>query len=1373
MRGFVLILAVFIFFLSFPPSPAQGTPQPANDDWTNAVDLGTGSSVLIEGTTLGATREPGEPWDTNIVGAVWYKWTPAISGGVQYDLETGTPHIRVYQPGQLPDGVIGFPWFEVARNGRSFLASAGSTYYLAVYAATEPGSFRFFARIGPPKNDDFANATEVRRAYDVVEISGSLIGATREPGEPEIPESPATVWYRWVPDFSGRLEYRLNLIESGSVPPSGAIPYFQVYRANGNSLGDLTLVSAANDRPHVVAGNTYYFAIYKSPGLFSFLVEKSPPPPVNDNFADAITLESNGHINEVGTTAGATREPFEAYNDKGLNSIWYKWKSAISMHRVVAAEFGDATVFEAKGDSIQDLVPIGKPGQTIYFTTGRTYYFAVYNNMGHSGHTTLRLGAPPRPDISDDYFSGAYPVEFGADGTGVAFISLKDAKLEENEPHPNGSVGSVWRIVTVPFPTFLTLRPSEPQVACTVFAGSALSNLTVVKPALLFPNTDYYIALNAIGVVSNAFELKLSLSPATEPFPRNDDFEDALPVTLDTTFIGGRFRHATPEPGEPQLDSLGWFPNARTLWWKLTPDRAGTLLMWPKPSGATHRFALYRGTALTNLQRIPASSMTLGQVLTPVERGETYYIQVQGGEFSLEDGVALRFDEGLDNDNFENAHGLDPFFGSLTSHNRGGTQQAGEPAIDAPSAGRTVWYTWVAMQAGTVSFNTQQGIHLRVYRGTELQNLTLIPSRMAPPFADSASGAIPVQANERYYLQIDSEPESPGVFGLSWRSDFLRYPSGTNDSAASASWLAGTRPGSGRVSLKEATVRSNEPELMEGPHKTLWWRWHAPAIGNVIVSARVASGVVPVVGIYQIDPSGAFTLMSKGAERSVAEVRPGHLYYIACAVPPEEEGTLDLFGSTAVTGPLIGPDLENLVENPSFQNLDGLRGWTTSGFVSSVVENGGSPDAFNHLRMPGSPAGISQEISVEAGKLYSVGFSFRLGEGYSRLRVQWDDQTELGTVEGKADWRWTNFLVRASASTAKLAFENLEGPIAIDLITVKAAENPRPEDARAPQSIEFSAVNRVSVESSPFELVAQASSGLPVTFTVQFGPATIEGNLLRVTGPGWVSVKAIQAGSASYYPAEVRQTFTVFRKLQTIQFDSVSPSERTVDLKAVSSSGLPIIFQVVSGPGSISGNFLSIISSGPVTVRAVQPGNEAYEPAEPVLRTFSLRRLPQTIDFEILPQTQPLRPLNLGVRSSTEKAVPPATERFVVTARSSSGLPVTLAVISGPATFSQNLLTVSGLGEVVIEAAQGGDNLFEPTSAQHTLRLGSGETKAQITITFSDGKLFLTWVGEPSTLLVESAPALEGPWMVQLRDNAESRVEIEASGPMRFFRLRR
>ncbi|MDX2185806.1 MAG: hypothetical protein SFV32_02640 [Opitutaceae bacterium] len=61
---------------------------------------------------------------------------------------------------------------------------------------------------------------------------------------------------------------------------------------------------------------------------------------------------------------------------------------------------------------------------------------------------------------------------------------------------------------------------------------------------------------------------------------------------------------------------------------------------------------------------------------------------------------------------------------------------------------------------------------------------------------------------------------------------------------------------------------------------------------------------------------------------------------------------------------------------------------------------------------------------------------------------------------------------------------------------------------------------------------------------------------------------------------------------------------RQAPVDASSSSGLPVTVVVASGPGEVRGGSIFVTGTGPITVRATQPGDSLYLPADPVEVTF-------------------------------------------------------------------------------------------------------------------------------------------------------------------------
>jgi hypothetical protein len=233
---------------------------------------------------------------------------------------------------------------------------------------------------------------------------------------------------------------------------------------------------------------------------------------------------------------------------------------------------------------------------------------------------------------------------------------------------------------------------------------------------------------------------------------------------------------------------------------------------------------------------------------------------------------------------------------------------------------------------------------------------------------------------------------------------------------------------------------------------------------------------------------------------------------------------------------------------------------------------------------------------------------------------------------------------------------------------------------QATQTISFTAPSPVTYGASPITLSATASSGLPVIFSVVSGPGTISGNILTITGVGTVEVAADQAGDADYAAArEVTHRIVVKQIEQTITF-TAPPSPVTYGVAPITlvatggASGNVVVFSVLSGPATVSGNILTITGVGTVEVAANQAGDADYAAAREVTHNIVVKQIEQTISF-----TAPASPVTYGVAPIT------------LSATASSGLPVNFSVVSGPASISDNILTITGVGTVEVAANQAGD----------------------------------------------------------------------------------
>jgi hypothetical protein len=253
--------------------------------------------------------------------------------------------------------------------------------------------------------------------------------------------------------------------------------------------------------------------------------------------------------------------------------------------------------------------------------------------------------------------------------------------------------------------------------------------------------------------------------------------------------------------------------------------------------------------------------------------------------------------------------------------------------------------------------------------------------------------------------------------------------------------------------------------------------------------------------------------------------------------------------------------------------------------------------------------------------------------------------------------------------------------------------------AKAVQAIAWTPVPEATFRSAPVQLKATASSGLAVTYSVVDGPGSMTADRLTLTGAGRVVVRATQVGSADFESVTADQTVTVKKAAQTLTFNPIANrvlGMAPISLVGSASSGLPVVYEVLSGPAMVSGDQLTVTGVGVVLVRASQPGDANYEAALPRDQQFTVTQGQQTLTFA-------------AVGSKTFGDAP-----VTLSATSSAQLPVTYRVISGPGALNGDQLALLGAGDIVVQASQAGNDQFQAVSVNQTITVA----KAAQVITF-------------------------------------------------------
>ena len=253
----------------------------------------------------------------------------------------------------------------------------------------------------------------------------------------------------------------------------------------------------------------------------------------------------------------------------------------------------------------------------------------------------------------------------------------------------------------------------------------------------------------------------------------------------------------------------------------------------------------------------------------------------------------------------------------------------------------------------------------------------------------------------------------------------------------------------------------------------------------------------------------------------------------------------------------------------------------------------------------------------------------------------------------------------------------------------------------------ISAITSKTPDAAPFTVAAPIStSGLPVTLSVKSGPATISGTpggayTVTLNGTiGTVVIAANQSGNSSYIAAtEVTARFGVAYLSQTISafstITSKTPNTQPFTVTApTSTSGLPVVLFIVSGPATISGTpggaYTVTLDGtiGTVIIVANQIGDSSYNTANQVTTSFDVAYLSQTI----------------SAISAISGRTPYAAPFSVSAPTSSSSLPVSLSILSGPASITGTAggmytVTLSGTaGTVNVAANQSGNSNYSPAA---------------------------------------------------------------------------
>ena len=262
---------------------------------------------------------------------------------------------------------------------------------------------------------------------------------------------------------------------------------------------------------------------------------------------------------------------------------------------------------------------------------------------------------------------------------------------------------------------------------------------------------------------------------------------------------------------------------------------------------------------------------------------------------------------------------------------------------------------------------------------------------------------------------------------------------------------------------------------------------------------------------------------------------------------------------------------------------------------------------------------------------------------------------------------------------------------------------------------------------------AAITYGTPLSATQLDASSTVAGVLVYNPAAGAVltagshtlSVTFTPTDAADYTTATASVTLLVNNEAQTITLSAGTLADAAgvtfgvtpLTLSATATSGLPVVFTLISGPATLSGNTLTINGAGTVIIAANQSGNSNYAAAPQVTESIPVNKALSVV----------------AIASSVNPVLAQNGITFTATVTSGAGTPTgtvtfldgatplgTGTLSGGVATFATSSLAA---GSHSITAAYGGDtNFLAATSSALTQQVEDfGFTISSQTVTVQPG----------------------------------------------------
>ena len=437
-------------------------------------------------------------------------------------------------------------------------------------------------------------------------------------------------------------------------------------------------------------------------------------------------------------------------------------------------------------------------------------------------------------------------------------------------------------------------------------------------------------------------------------------------------------------------------------------------------------------------------------------------------------------------------------------------------------------------------------------------------------------------------------------------------PSGVSDANYSISFVNGTLT----IAQAPLTVSANSESRVYGQaNPTLTASYAGFVNGDTVsnlsgtLSLNTTATSISSVGIYNIVPSG---LSSPNYSISFLN---GSLIVTAAPLTISANSVSMVYGQSLPT--LTATDA-GFVNGDSSSSLTGTLSLNTMATAGSGVGS--------YVIIPSGLSSSNYSISFANGTLTIAPAPLTVSADSKSKVYGKSNPTLTASYSGFVDGDTTSNLTGLLALTTAATTGSPAGDYSIAASGL-SSNNYNITYVNGTLSVTPAALT-VSADSKT-KVYGQTNPTLTATFTgfvngdsinTLSGTLTLNTTATSSSGAGTYPITAsgvsstTQAGDASYNAATpVFQTVQV-EKAQTITFKTstkpVTFGVKPIALSARSSSRLPVVFTVVSGPGTITGNKLTVTGVGTIVIEAQQVGNGIYATAAPVEQTIVVKEAP-------------------------------------------------------------------------------------------------------------------------------------------------------------------